>query len=233
MQRPRDRRRRQRQDIDFQAELAQELLLRDAESLLLVDHDEPEALRQDVTRQRSMGADEDVDLPGRETCQGLLDLSRLAEPRHHLDLDREVREACAERAPVLLREDRGRREEQRLPAVERRGERSPDSHLRLPEAHVATDQPVHRPWRLEVLLHRLDRSQLVVRLSVGEGSLEALEPAVGQVVGEALGLAALRIEREQLACELAGGRSCAVLEQLPGAAAELGKRRALGRRLPT
>ena len=48
MQRARDRRRREGEDVDLEAELAEQLLLRDAEALLLVDDHEPEVLRDHV-----------------------------------------------------------------------------------------------------------------------------------------------------------------------------------------
>ena len=50
VQRPRNRRRREREDVELQPELAEQLLLRDAEALLLVDDHEPEVLGGDVTR---------------------------------------------------------------------------------------------------------------------------------------------------------------------------------------
>ena len=58
----RDRRRRQREDVDLEAQLAKELLLRHPEPLLLVDDDEPQILRDDVAREHPVGADEHVDL---------------------------------------------------------------------------------------------------------------------------------------------------------------------------
>src|SRR3712207_1098329 len=48
VERARDGRRRQREHVDFEAELAQELLLRDAEALLLVEDNQAEVLRSDV-----------------------------------------------------------------------------------------------------------------------------------------------------------------------------------------
>ena len=45
----------------LQLELAQQLLLLDAEALLLVDDEQPEVLRAHVAAQQPVGADEDVD----------------------------------------------------------------------------------------------------------------------------------------------------------------------------
>ena len=100
-------------------------------------------------------------------------------------------------------EDGRRYEHQRLLAVDRDREGGAHGDLRLAEADVAADEPVHRPGRLEVLLDGLDRGALVLGLAVRELRLEPLEPVVVEVVGDARSLLPPRVEREQLAGELA------------------------------
>ena len=168
MQRARDRRRGEREHVDLEPERAEELLLRDAEALLLVEHDEPEVLRDDVAREDAVRPDQHVDLALLELLQDPRLVGARAEARDHLDADREVAVALAERVPVLLGEDRRRAEHERLLAVQRDRERRAHRHLGLAEADVAADEPIHRPRRLEVLLHRLDRLQLILGLAVRE-----------------------------------------------------------------
>ncbi len=73
LQRARDRRRREREDVDLLAEVLQMLLVLDAEALLLVDDDEPEVLRRDVAREQAVRAHEHVDLTAGEALKrGLL-----------------------------------------------------------------------------------------------------------------------------------------------------------------
>ena len=196
MQRAGNRRRAERQHVHLQAELAQELLLRDAEALLLVDDDEAEIRRDDVTREDAVRADEDVHLARSELCERALHVRRGAEPRHHLAHDREVAVALAKRVPVLLREDRGRCQHKRLPPVERDRERRANRDLRLAEPDIAADEPVHGTRRLEILLHCLDRLELVRRLAERERGLEPLEPVVREVEGYAGRVLALRVEGE-------------------------------------
>ena len=117
--------------------------------------------------------DQDVDLPLLELLEDPLLIRARPEARDHLDADREVAVALAERVPVLLGEDRRRAEDERLPAVQRDGEGGPHGDLGLAEADVAADEPIHRPRRLEILLDRLDRLQLVVGLAVRETSSRA------------------------------------------------------------
>ena len=70
VQRARDRRRREREHVDLEPQLAQQLLLRDAEALLLVDDHEPELLRDHVAREHAVRADQDVDLARRRSPAG-------------------------------------------------------------------------------------------------------------------------------------------------------------------
>ena len=203
VQRARNRRRAQRKHVDLQAELAQQLLLRDAEALFLVDDDEAEIRRDDVAREDAVGADEDVHLARREVGERALHVGRAAEPRHHLAHDREIGVALSERVPVLLREDRRGRQHERLPPVERDRERRPHGDLRLAEPDVAADEPVHGPRGLEILLHGLDRLELIRRLAERERRLEPLEPVVREVEGNAGGVLALRVQRQQLPGQLA------------------------------
>ena len=167
---------------------------------------------------------EDVDLARAEVGEDPLRLLRRHEARDHLDPHREVAEPLAERVVVLLGEDRRRREEQHLPAVHGDGERGAHRDLRLAEADVAADEPVHRPRRLEVLLHGLDRRLLVGRLAVGEARLELRQPLAREVERDALACLALRVELDQVAGELADGLPRARLERLPRLAAELRER---------
>ena len=62
---------RQREHVDLQAELAQQLLLLDAEALLLVHDQEAEVLRPHVAREQPVGADQDVDLALGEALERL------------------------------------------------------------------------------------------------------------------------------------------------------------------
>src|SRR5947207_11368393 len=96
-----NRRRGQAENVDLEPELAQELLLRDAETLLLVDHDQAELLRNHVPRQNAMGADQDVDLALGKLREHALHLRRATETRDHLHADGKVAIPLAEGVPVL------------------------------------------------------------------------------------------------------------------------------------
>ncbi len=71
VQRARDRRRAQRQHVDLEPQRPQQLLLRDAEALLLVEHDEAELLRDHVAAEHAVRADQHVDLARAEVGEHL------------------------------------------------------------------------------------------------------------------------------------------------------------------
>ena len=225
LQRARDRRGAHRDHVDAQLELAQQLLLLDAEALLLVDDQQPQVLGAHVAREQPVGADEDVDLALGEARDRLLLLGGGAEARHVLDRHRVVLEALGEGAVVLLGEDRGRRQHHHLLAVLGRLERGAQRHLGLAVADVAADQAIHRPRGLHVGLDELDGVALVGRLGVGEGVLELALPVGVQRERVALAALALGVQVEQLAGQLLGGAARAGLDRVPAGAAELGQRR--------
>ena len=181
----------------------------DAEALLLVEDDEAEVLGDHVAGQQPVRADQDVDLPLGEVRQRLFLLRRGPESRDHLHADGELTEALAEGVPVLLREDGGGDEHQRLLPVQRAGKGGANRHLGLAEADVPAHESVHRVRGLEVGLDRLDRALLVLRLAVRELGLEPLQPVAGEVEGDARRVLAARVERQQLAGQLvdAGARA--------------------------
>ena len=213
VQRARDRRRRQRQDVDRDTQLLEPLLLQHAETLLLVDDDEPEILELDVLLQQTMRADDDVDGAAAQPGERARDLVVADESRQLAHGDREGREALGERDEVLLAEHGRRHEHRHLTALDRGLESSANRELGLAETDVAADDAIHRARRLHVALDLLEHEHLVGRLLVRERAFELLLPrAVGRV-RVTLRLLASRVEAEQLARDLLG----ALLDAAPGA----------------
>ena len=84
---------------------------------------------------------------------------------------------------VLAREQRRRRDDRDLLAVDRRGEGGAQRDLGLAEADVAAHQPVHRPAGGQIVERRLDRARLVRRLVIGKARAELVVETFGR--GEA------------------------------------------------
>src|SRR5919204_105442 len=80
------------------------------DSMILVDDDQAELIRDDVAGEDAMRSDQDVDLALAELAEHALHLRRRPEARDHLHANREVAVALAERVPVLLRKHRRRDE---------------------------------------------------------------------------------------------------------------------------
>ena len=129
------------------AQLAQQLLLRDAEALLLVDdHQARGPWACTSRRQQPVRADQDVDLAlARSRSSGRLDRPWAAEARDHArprpaSRAKRSRNVCE----VLLGEHRGRHEHHHLAARRDDLHRRAHRDLGLAEADVAADQAVHR-----------------------------------------------------------------------------------------
>ena len=148
LQRARDRRGAHGDDVDAQLELAQQLLLLDAEALLLVEDQEAEVLGAHVATEHAVGPDEDVGPAFVEPRDRFTLLGGAAEAADVVDGEGVVLQPLGERPVVLLGEDGRGREEEDLLAVGRRLERRAQRDLGLPVADVAADEPVHRPSAL-------------------------------------------------------------------------------------
>ena len=127
--------------------------LRDAEAMLLVDHDEPEILIGDRLLKDRVRADQDVDRPCGEPHQRRLAHLALVAPGEHRDLDRQPGERAAQRFVMLSREDLGRREQRRLRARLDRDEHRERRDERLARADIALQQAQHRLRLGEIALY--------------------------------------------------------------------------------
>src|SRR6185312_4445382 len=88
LQRPRDRGGREREYVDLELELPQQLLLLHAESLLLVDDEQPEVLAPHVTGEQAVRSDQDVDPALPEALERVPHLRGPPQAGDHLDVER-------------------------------------------------------------------------------------------------------------------------------------------------
>ena len=130
LERAGDRRGREGEHVHVLPEVLDLLLVLHAETLLLVDHEQPHVLELHIARQEAMGADDDVDLARFHPGDDRVLLGGREEPRDHLDAYGIAGEAFTERLPVLVREERGGREDRHLLAVLDRLERRPAARPR-------------------------------------------------------------------------------------------------------
>ena len=168
MQRPRDGRGGHRQHVDGLPQRLQPLLHLDAEPLLLVDHHQPEVVESHVRLGQSVRADDDVHRAFFQPADDLGLLPPRGEPRQGGNLEGKLGHAGGERPLVLLAQQRGGHEHRHLVAGIDRLERRPHRQLGLAVAHVAAQQPVHRPRQAHVVLDRIDGGQLVGRFVIGK-----------------------------------------------------------------
>ena len=208
------------------AQRLQALLVAHAEALLLVDHHQPQAGEGHIVLQQAVGADQDVDLAGRQRRQQRALLAAAVEARQRLDAHRPVGEAVAEGLAVLLGQQRGRRQHRGLQAVEGGDEGGAHADLGLAEAHVAAHDPVHRRVRRQVRQHLLDGLRLVRRRIEREAVGEArVVRRPGQRA--AAPRPAARLHLQQFGGRVAGALGGAAAHLLPLVAAQRVQRRVL------
>ena len=159
--------------------------------------------------------------PSASTFLRLPLLGRADHARELADAHRQPGEALAEILRVLAREQRRRHDDRGLLAVDRGGEGGAQRHLRLAEADVAADEPVHRPAGGEIVERRLDRVRLVLRLVIGKARAELVVEPFRRDEPRRRPRHALGGDADELARHLAHALLQPRLARLPARAAEL------------
>ena len=167
--------------------------------------------------------------PAARRCDDFGLLPRRGEPREGGNREGKLGHPRGEGPQVLLGKDRRRHEHRHLVAGIDRLEGRPHGHLRLAVAHVAAQQPVHRPRGLHVLLDGFQAGQLVGRFLVGERGVEFVLPLGLHAEADAGPRGANGLKFEHLGGHVGHGRLDPLLLLLPEPPAEPGEHRpALG-----
>jgi hypothetical protein len=202
----------------------------DPESVLFVDHEQPEALEDHVLRQQAMGTDHHVDGADVQARDHRLLLLGTPEARQQLDTCWERSEALGEGVEVLLRQHRGRHQHGHLTTVGDRLERRPQRHLGLAVSDVARHQAIHGPLVVHVPLGVLDGAHLVRRFLEAERCLEFALPWRVPLKRRPLRNGACRVETQEFLGHLPQGSPHRFLDALPCRPAEpIEPSRAVGR----
>ena len=176
VKRARDRRRRQREDVDLGPHRFDPFLLLHAETLLLVDDQQPQVAELHVLGNEPVRADDEMNLSAEKIAQRLLLPRRAPEPAEHVHAEWIIRQPLLEGLIVLLGEDRRGAQKRDLAVFHEHFERRADRHFGLAIADVAADEPIRRPRLHEVGLDLPDRFELVRRLLINKGRFELLLP---------------------------------------------------------
>ena len=220
LQRARDRRRGQRQDVNVRAQLLQPLLVGDAEMLLLIDDQQPDILELDLLGQHRMGADDDIDAAIRQSRPRRRGILGADEARQRPHDDRRAAEPLGKAAIVLAREQGRRRDHRHLPSALCGDEGSAHGDLGLAEADIADDQPVHRPASGEVRRDIGNRRRLVLGLGIGEPCRERLPVVMRGLKHRGRAQQTLGRDAHQAVGDLPDPLFQAGLSRLPSAAAQ-------------
>ena len=221
LQRARDRRRGQGQHVHIGAQCLQRFLVFHAETLLLVDDDEPQILERDLGVQQFVRADDHVHRAGPQALDGPVDLLGGLEPAHGRHIDREPFEPFAEGLVMLLDQQRGGHEHGHLLAVLHGLEGRAQRDLGFAEPHIAADQAIHRHGLFHVGFNFVDGGELVGGFLIGEGVFQLFLPWGVRAEREALGALAGGVQLDQVVGDLVDVLAGLGLGGRPVGAAEL------------
>ena len=221
LQRARDRRRGQGQHVHIGAQCLQRFLVFHAETLLLVDDDEPQILERDLGVQQFVRADDHVHRAGPQALDGPVDLLGGLEPAHGRHIDREPFEPFAEGLVMLLDQQRGGHEHGHLLAVLHGLEGRAQRDLGFAEPHIAADQAIHRHGLFHVGFNFVDGGELVGGFLIGEGVFQLFLPWGVRAEREALGALAGGVQLDQVVGDLVDVLAGLGLGGRPIGAAEL------------
>ncbi len=140
VQRARDRRGGQGEDVDLAAQGLQLLLLAHAKAVLFVDDGQAQVLETHIVLQQLVGADEDVDLAFGQVGGGGGHLFGRLEAAHHFHGHRPVGKTVAKAVVVLLGEQGSGHQHCYLATTVHGDERCAHGHFGLAEADVAAHQ---------------------------------------------------------------------------------------------
>src|SRR5579885_85081 len=204
MQGTRDRCGRHGQHIDLMAQLLQPLVMHNAASLLLVDHQQAEIEKHHVFLQQAMRADNNINLAQGQILQDLLLLLLRAEAAEQFHAHRVSLQAFFKGIKVLEGQNGGWNQDSDLALVEDGLEGGAQGHLGLSIADITTDQAIHRPGALHIDLDLLDSAGLVGSFFIGESVLQFLQPGLLRIGWESVAGSCLpgAIELEQVASDL-------------------------------
>ena len=205
-----------RKCVDIHLELTEFLFGRHTELLLFIDDEQSQVMPFHGLGYQLMCTYQDVYLTLFQVFKHLSGFLRRACPAEVIYPYRHAFQTLFKCLIVLESQNGSRHQHRNLLAVARSLEGCTDGNLSLAEAHIATNQTVHRSAALHILLYLLGSLILVWRIFIEEGSLQRMLQIIVGTEGESLLPSALGIEFDQVARNVLDSLLSFVLEFIPG-----------------
>ena len=205
-----------RKCVDIHLELTEFLFGRHTELLLFIDDEQSQVMPFHGLGYQLMCTYQDVYLTLFQVFKHLSGFLRRACPAEVIYPYRHAFQTLFKCLIVLESQNGSRHQHRNLLAVARSLEGCTDGNLSLAEAHIATNQTVHRSAALHILLYLLSSLILVWRIFIEEGSLQRMLQIIVGTEGESLLPSALGIEFDQVARNVLDSLLSFVLEFIPG-----------------
>ena len=210
----------ERQYVHLGAQGLQPFLLAHAKAVLLVDDHQAQVLELHRLLQQGMGADDDVYPAVGKPCRHLCLLGFGLEAAERFGAHWRLGKAVAEGLLMLLHQKGGGRQHRHLLAGASRQEGGAHGDLRLAEAHIAADEPVHGAAAGHVRQDALYGGLLVGCLFKREAGGKGLVGGVRRRIGEAGPRLAAGVDVQQLRRHVAQLQGCLAPCPPPGVAAQ-------------
>ena len=203
------------QCIHVHFQLPQLFLYRDSEFLFFINNQQSQVFKLDVFSQDTVSTYQYIDIPLLQSFQHSFRLCGRTCTAQIFHPARQSFQAVAECLEMLVSKHRSRHKHSHLFIIGNRLEGRTDGNLRLSKSHIPTDQTIHRTITLHIRLDINCRFALVRRIFINKGSFQLTLQETIRTIREALFLAALRIQLNQITGNIFYLTLCTLFQFLP------------------
>ena len=201
--------------IDVHFQLAKFFLYPHTELLLFVDDKQTKILELHALADEFVCTYQDLDFTIRQFLQDTGSILRRTGTTEVFHLTREFLQTFTECLIMLVSQHRSRHKYGYLLIVRCRLKSRTNGYFRLTEAHIATNESVHRAVAFHICLHIVGSLQLIRSIFINETSLQLMLQETIRIISISLFLLSLRIKSDKVTGNVLDFRLGLFLDFLP------------------